>query len=85
MKKSRTEYISLSNLSWEDSYGYLWWLKTYRINNQDFEALKAVERGGQEIIIFSSLNMVIVFTGSNYVADPPCDDIIIRNILPAVL
>jgi len=84
VEKSKTEYLSL-NLTWADSYGYLWWLKKYRVNNQDIEAWKAMGWGGQEIILFSSLNMVIVFTGSNYVVDPPCDDIIVRYILPAVL
>ena len=82
--KSKTEYLSL-NLTWADSYGYLWWLKKYRVNNQEIEAWKAMGWGGQEIILFSSLNMVVVFTGSNYVVDPPCDEIMVRHILPAVL
>jgi CubicO group peptidase (beta-lactamase class C family) len=81
--KSLEKYISL-NLSWADSYGYLWWQKTYSYNNQTFDSFKAMGWGGQEIIIFPSLNMVVVFTGSNYVVNPPCDEIIVRYILPAV-
>ncbi len=84
IKKSIEAYISLPFLSWANDYGYLWWLKTYTYNNQPIESFKAIGWGGQEIIIFPGLNMVVVFTGANYVADPPCDEIIARFVLPAV-
>jgi len=86
VKKPTESYISLSNfrLSWADSYGYLWWLKTYHCNNQTYDSFKALGWGGQEIIIFPGLDMVVVFTGANYAVDPPCDEILIRYILPAV-
>ena len=83
---STEEYISLHDfhLSWADGYGYLWWLKTYHCQNQAIDSFKAMGWGGQEIIVFPSIRMVIVFTGANYVVDPPCDEMIIRYILPAV-
>jgi CubicO group peptidase (beta-lactamase class C family) len=40
--------------------------------------------GGQRISVFPSLDMVVVSTGGNYVAEDPVDEIITRFILPAV-
>ncbi len=85
VKKSTEEFISLPFLSWADAYGYLWWQKIYSHNNQAIESIKAIGWGGQEVIIIRDLNMVVVFTGANYVSDPPCDEIIVRFILPALL
>ncbi len=85
VKKSTEAYLSLPQLNWADSYGYLWWLKNFYYNNQVVESIKAMGWGGQEIVIFKNLNMVVVFTGANYVSNPPCDEIITRFILPAVL
>lgn len=84
VKKSTEKHLSL-NLSWADSYGYLWWQKSYSYNNQVVESFKAMGWGGQEIIIFPSLDLVVVFTGSNYVSNPPCDEFVSFYILPAVL
>ncbi len=81
---STQEYISLPFLNWADSYGYLWWKLNYYYNNQIVQSIKAIGWGGQEIIIFPQLNMVVVFTGGNYVVDPSCDEIVTRFILPAV-
>ena len=83
VKKSTATFINL-NLSWADSYGYLWWLKKYYANNKVNESFFAEGWGGQKIVVFPGLNMVVVFTGANYVSDPPCDEILIRFILPAL-
>lgn len=83
VEKSTKTYINL-NLSWADSYGYLWWLKKYYANNKVYESFFAEGWGGQKIAIFPGLKMVVIFTGANYVSDPPCDEILTRFILPAV-
>jgi len=83
VKKSTETYINL-NLSWADSYGYLWWLKKYHANNKTYDSFFAEGWGGQKIAVFPGLKMVVVFTGANYVSDPPCDEILTRFILPAV-
>jgi CubicO group peptidase (beta-lactamase class C family) len=85
VKKSAAEYISLPQLDWADGYGYLWWLYAYNSNNRSFESFRADGWGGQQIILFPDLNMVVVFTGANYTGLPPCEDILTRYILPALL
>jgi CubicO group peptidase (beta-lactamase class C family) len=84
VQKSIEEYISLPQLGWADGYGYLWWLYTYHSNNGAFESFRADGWGGQQIVVFPGIDMVVVFTGANYVSNPPCEDILNRYILPAV-
>jgi hypothetical protein len=38
---------------------------------------------GERIVVFSSLDMVVVFTGGNYVQQEPVDEIISHYILPS--
>lgn len=83
VKKSTDTFIKL-NLSWADSYGYLWWLKKYRADNKNYDSFFAEGWGGQKIAVFPGFKMVVVFTGANYVSDPPCDEILTRFILPAI-
>ncbi|OGU57034.1 MAG: hypothetical protein A2V66_05585, partial [Ignavibacteria bacterium RBG_13_36_8] len=71
-------------VSWANGYGYLWWRRILHSNNNTYESFKAMGWGLQEIFVFRSLNMVIVFTGANYVTDAPCDEIIENYILPAI-
>jgi CubicO group peptidase (beta-lactamase class C family) len=40
VKKSTETYLNL-NLSWADSYGYLWWLKKYYANNETYQSFFA--------------------------------------------
>jgi len=70
--------------SWADGYGYQWWLKTYHAGSTSVDSFYAAGWGGQRIMVFPSLDMVVVFTGGNYVGDEPVDEIITRYILPAV-
>jgi CubicO group peptidase (beta-lactamase class C family) len=71
-------------VSWADGYGYLWWLRNFDINGRIFRSFKAIGWGGQEIFVFKELNMVVVFTGANYVTEVPCDEIMRQVILPAI-
>ena len=70
--------------SWADGYGYQWWLETYRSGATSIDSFYAAGWGGQRITVFPSLDMVVVFTGGNYVEGEPVDEIISRHILPAV-
>jgi len=83
--ESTMEHVPLPQVSWVEGYGYLWWLKTYSNAGQDIDAYRTDGWGGQEIIVFSDLDMIVVFTGANYVIDPPCDTIVNHFILPAVM
>jgi CubicO group peptidase (beta-lactamase class C family) len=71
-------------LSQADGYGYQWWLRTYHFDSTSVDAFFAAGWGGQRITVFPSLDMVVVFTGGNYVEAEPVDEIITRHILPAV-
>lgn len=65
-------------------YGYLWWLKTYQSGGHNYDAYRADGWGGQQIVIFPSLNMVVIFTGANYSTNPPCDELMENHILQAL-
>ena len=54
------------------------------MGSESVEAFLADGWGGQRIIVFPSLDMVVVFTGGNYVTPEPTNDIISRHILPAL-
>ena len=49
-----------------------------------YDAFNAEGWGGQQIIVIPSENMVVVFTGANYVDNPPNDEIMSNYILPAL-
>lgn len=74
----------IPGVNWPDGYGYLWWRKNFNVNGRIYESFKAMGWGGQEIIVLNELNMVIVFTGSNYVTYSPCDEMVEDFILPAI-
>jgi CubicO group peptidase (beta-lactamase class C family) len=84
IEESTRGHISFPGGSWAAGYGYQWWLKTYHLNSTSVDSFYASGRGGQRISVFPSLDMVVVFTGGNYVGEEPVDDIIARFILPAV-
>ncbi|UCF62725.1 MAG: serine hydrolase [bacterium] len=71
-------------------YGYQWWTSTFKIRSSDHVVYyvpnySAIGWGGQSIKIFPSLDMVAVFTGSNYVSRSSNNDLVREYILPAVL
>jgi CubicO group peptidase (beta-lactamase class C family) len=81
VEESVKEHVSLSDT---EGYGYQWWLMTYRYGGNSVDSFHASGWGGQRIIVFPSLDMVVVFTGGNYVGASPVDEIVTRYILPAV-
>lgn len=58
VQESTAEYYTPS-----DGYGYLWWRPKHINHNEVFLAAGG---GGQEIFIFPTLNMVVVFTAGYY-------------------
>jgi len=71
-------------VNWAYGYGYLWWLKRYNTFGHTFNSFNAEGWGGQQIIIIPAENMVVVFTGANYVTNLPNDEIMSSYILPAL-
>jgi CubicO group peptidase (beta-lactamase class C family) len=83
VEKSTRNHI-FPGVSWVDGYGYLWWIKTYHSGGVEHNAFRADGWGGQQIIVFPGLNMVLVFTGANYTTEAPCDQIVERYILASL-
>ena len=71
-------------VNWAYGYGYLWWLKRYNTGSRLYYSYNAEGWGGQQIIVIPSENMVVIFTGANYVSNPPNDEIMSSYILPAL-
>jgi len=71
-------------VNWANGYGYLWWLRNLQANGMTYPSFKAIGWGGQEIFVFEDLDMVVVFTGANYVIPVPCDEIVQRYVLPSM-
>jgi CubicO group peptidase (beta-lactamase class C family) len=85
---SLKKVIAKEYLAWTetmgDRYGYLWWVKTFCADFRCAESYLADGWGGQKIVIFPSLNLVVVFTGGNYATAEPVHEMISQYILPAV-
>lgn len=68
-------------------YGYLFWNKTYKVNNRQYETFYCTGNGGNKIFIFKDVPLVIVVTATAY-GKPyghfQVDRIIERYVLPAV-
>ncbi len=47
-------------------YGYLWWCKSWLVNNKTVNAYFANGNGGQVIFVLPALDLVVVFTGGAY-------------------
>jgi CubicO group peptidase (beta-lactamase class C family) len=69
-------------------YGYLFWNKTFQVKNKMHEAFYCAGNGGNYIVIFKDLPLVIVITATAYgqpYAHQQVNKIITDYILPAVL
>lgn len=69
-------------------YGYLFWNKTFKINNQEYEVSYCSGMGGNKIFIFKNTPLVVVIISSAYhnpIAHQNSDKIMTDYILPAVL
>ncbi len=90
IEKCSTPYSTNTNIfipghfSGSHGYAYSWWLKTYKKAGKEYNLFHAVGWGGQDLIIIPELNMVVVFTGGNYVPLTTTFSILDKYILPAV-
>ncbi|MEI7489715.1 MAG: serine hydrolase, partial [Chryseobacterium sp.] len=85
IKKSFTNYFP-DNKDFE-GYGYLFWRKVYKVGNKSFEAYQCSGNGGNKIIMFTEIPLVIVITARAYnksYAHPQSEKIVQEYILPAV-
>ena len=49
-----------------NGYSYSWWTKEYSHSGNPINMFYAGGWGGQYIMVFPELNMVVIFTGGNY-------------------
>jgi CubicO group peptidase (beta-lactamase class C family) len=81
-----TRKHATSDLHGED-YGYLWRMIDRNIGACRTRSYEAWGNGGQFIMVFPSLRLVVVFTGENYGKFPEMElpfELVDRYILPAV-
>ena len=67
--------------SQNSGYAYHWWIRSYDSGSENIIAIYADGWGGQRIMVFPTVNMVVVFTGGNYLEQHPLDDIVTNYIL----
>jgi CubicO group peptidase (beta-lactamase class C family) len=86
IKRSFTNYFS--NTPDLEGYGYLFWRKVYTIGNKSFETYQSSGNGGNKIIMFTDLPIVMVITAKAYnqpYSHSQVDKIVQEYLLPAVL
>jgi hypothetical protein len=59
--KSLSHQITISE---DEYYGYLFWNKTYKVNDVDYEVYYSSGNGGNRVFIFKDQPIVIVITHS---------------------
>lgn len=65
-------------------YSYTWWTKEFSNSGRKIKMYWANGWGGQKIMVFPELNMVIVFTGANYMSKVKELKILEKYVLPAL-
>lgn len=69
-------------------YGYLFWNKSFQVNGKTYEAFYCAGNGGNYILVFKDLPLVIVVTATAYgmpYAHPQVTKMLSEYILPAVV
>jgi len=67
----------------DKEYGYQWWRATFKVREQPHDCFYAGGYGGQFIVVFPSLRLVVVSTGWNPDRGGQLFDMLQRYILPA--
>lgn len=86
IQKSFTNYFS-DNKDFE-GYGYLFWRKVYKIGNKTYESYQSSGNGGNKIIIFKEIPVVMVVTAKAYnkpYSHSQVDKMVQEYLLPAIL
>ena len=70
-----------------DSYGYLWWRKSYTLDGEEWPVAYCSGNGGNKIFVFDDHELVVVVTASAYgqrYMHSQVDEMMVDYILPAV-
>jgi CubicO group peptidase (beta-lactamase class C family) len=81
------EFISVAHTGYKgfDGYGFHWWRKTFTVGTSRLTAICADGLAGQAIMIFPSIDMVVVVTGGNYDRPDREHDLVTNHLLPAAI
>jgi CubicO group peptidase (beta-lactamase class C family) len=85
--KTFTKHQQIANRN-SEYYGYLFWNKSFPVKGRMYEAFYCAGNGGNYIVVFKDLPLVIVVTATAYgqsYAHPQVNKIITGYILPAIL
>jgi CubicO group peptidase (beta-lactamase class C family) len=68
-------------------YGYNWWLGRSQLGTDTVEYFRALGWGGQDVVAFPALDLVVVFTAGAYYEERPfgIGQLIERYVLPAIV
>ncbi len=72
----------------DEFYGYLFWYKSFKVNNKSYEAFYCAGNGGNYVLIFKELHIVVVITAIAYgqpYAHTQVTKMLSEYILPAVI
>jgi CubicO group peptidase (beta-lactamase class C family) len=62
----RTSTQPHARIDEETEYGYLWWLKAFKSGGKSYPAFFMSGNGGNKVMAFPGLDMVVVITSTNY-------------------
>jgi CubicO group peptidase (beta-lactamase class C family) len=82
--KSLSHQITISE---DEYYGYLFWNKTYKVNDVDYEVYYSSGNGGNRVFIFKDQPIVIVITSTAYntpFGHKQADKIMQDYLIPAI-
>jgi CubicO group peptidase (beta-lactamase class C family) len=68
-------------------YGYLWWLKTYKVGDRSYRSYFMSGTGGNHVHVFPDQKLVVVITTTNYRergSHEITDKLLTEKILPAL-
>lgn len=85
VEKSLSHQIKIAE---DEYYGYLFWNKSYRVNDQSYEVNYSAGNGGNRIYIFKSQPIVIIITARAYntpKGQKQADKMMVEYLVPAVV
>jgi CubicO group peptidase (beta-lactamase class C family) len=91
VEKSKTNYGDNTGIrvplddTGRNGYAYTWWTNTLSSPLGKVDIFQASGWGGQEIIVIPDLNMVVVFTGGNYVVKKHIHKMLEEYILESII
>lgn len=88
IEESMSQQIEIPEAYGGGHYGYLLWNKTYEVNGESYDVYYASGNGGNKVMMFPELDLVIVITATAY-GQPymhiQADEIVEDYLLPALL